>query len=176
MRFWSRFYLHEGDLESPGSKIKMAQGFKRTGNAVSAKKSSGGAASSSSSSGSNKIRKGARFIAPKKTVAKARIDLTHKLTAQLNRRAESALITRLGGNREASLKLVRPDSKIVEELMAKKAKKDMGRNSNPAATSSVSKKDSENVSKTMNSLSKSALQHLNEQESFEPSEDENVEE
>ena len=147
----------------------MAQGFKRTGNAFSTKKSSG-SASSSSSSGSNKIRKGARFIAPKKTAAKAKVNLTHKLTAQLNRRAESALITRLGGNREGTLKVVRPDSQIVEELMAKKAKKDAGRNSSAAPASS--KKESENDSESMNSLTKSALQHLNEQENFESSEEE----
>ena len=81
-------------------KLFMAQGFKRTGNAFSAKKSS---VSSSTSSGSNKIRKGSRFIAPKKTAAMAKANLTHKLTAQLNRRAESALITRMGGNREGCL-------------------------------------------------------------------------
>lgn len=152
----------------------MAQGFKRTGNAVSTKKSSGNAASSSS--GSNKIRKGARFIAPKKAAAMARINLTQKLTTQLNRRAESALITRLGSNREGTLKLVRPDSKIVDELMAKKAKKEAGRNGS-AAAAATSKKGSENDSETINSLSKSALQHLNEQDSFEPSEvEENDEE
>lgn len=146
---------------------KMAQGFKRTGNAVSTKKSSGNATSSSTS---NKIRKGSRFIAPKKTAAKAKIDLNHKLTAQLNRRAESALITRLGGNREGGLKVIRPDSRIVEELLAKKAKKEQGRNSSPVV-GSASKKESENNSEsTMNSLSKSALKHLNEQaEDFESS-------
>ena len=153
----------------------MAQGFKRTGNAISTKKSSGGAVTSSSSSVSKKIRKGARFIAPKKTAAKTRIDLTHKFTTQLNRRAESALITRLGGNREGTLKIVRPDSRIVEELMAKKAKKETGRNSSSSPSSASKKdseKDSEKDSKSMNSLSKSALQHLNDQESFKSSEDE----
>jgi hypothetical protein len=143
----------------------MAQGFKRTGNAFSAKKAST-SSSSSSSAGSNKIRKGARFIAPKKTAAMAKVNLTHKLTAQLNRRAESALITRLGGNREGALKLVRADSQIVEELKAKKAKKEAGRNS----SASVSKKESDESSEkseSLNSLTKSALQQLNEQESFE---------
>lgn len=138
----------------------MAQGFKRTGNAFSTKKAS---ASSSNSSNNNKIRKGARIIAPKKTAAMAKANLTHKLTAQLNRRAESALITRLGGNREGALKLVRPDSQIVEELKAKKAKKEVGRNGS-------AKKESEEPSEkseALNSLSKSALQQLNEQESFE---------
>lgn len=138
----------------------MAQGFKRTGNAFSAKKSS---ASSSSSSGSNKIRKGARFIAPKKTAAMAKANLTHKLTAQLNRRAESALITRMGGNREGALKLVRADSEIVEELKAKKAKKEAGRNSSAKKESD----ESSDKSESLNSLTKSALQQLNEQESFE---------
>lgn len=152
----------------------MAQGFKRTGNAVSTKKPSGNAASSSS--GSNKIKKGARFIAPKKAAAMARINLTHKLTTQLNRRAESALITRLGSNREGTLKLVKPDSRIVDELKAKKAKKDAGRNGVVAAPTVPKKgKGSENDSETMNSLSKSALQHLNEQESFEASEAEEEE-
>lgn len=141
----------------------MAQGFKRTGNAFSTKKAS----SASSSSGSNKIRKGARVIAPKKTAAMAKANLTHKLTAQLNRRAESALITRLGGNREGSLKLVRADSQIVEEIKAKKAKKEAGRNFSAASTV---KKDSDEPlekSESLNSLSLSALQQLNEQESFE---------
>lgn len=147
---------------------EMAQGFKRTGNAVSTKKPSGNAASSSGGS-TNKIKKGARFIAPKKAAAMARINLTHKLTTQLNRRAESALITRLGSNREGTLKLVRPDSRIVDELMAKKAKKEAGRNGSVVAPVAVSKKGSEKVSETMNSLSKSALQHLNEQESLEAS-------
>lgn len=139
----------------------MAQGFKRTGNAFSAKKAS---ASSSSSSGTNKIRKGARIIAPKKTAAMAKANLTHKLTAQLNRRAESALITRLGGNREGALKLVRADSQIVEELKAKKAKKEAGRNS---STTPTKKESDDGKSESLNSLTKSALQQLNEQESFE---------
>lgn len=139
----------------------MAQGFKRTGNAFSSKKAS---AASSSSAGSNKIRKGARIIAPKKTAAMAKANLTHKLTAQLNRRAESALITRLGGNREGALKVVRADSQIVEELKAKKAKKEAGRNS----SSTAAKKESDDAKpESLNSLTKSALQQLNEQESFE---------
>lgn len=141
----------------------MAQGFKRTGNAFSAKKAS---ASSSSSSGSNKIRKGARIIAPKKTAAMAKANLNNKLTAQLNRRAESALITRLGGNREGALKLVRADSQIVEELKAKKAKKEAGRNSSTSTSKKESDEPSEK-SESLNSLTKSALQQLNEQENFE---------
>ena len=143
----------------------MAQGFKRTGNAFSAKKAS--ASSSSSSNGSTKIKKGARIIAPKKTAAIAKANLTHKLTAQLNRRAESALITRLGGNREGALKLVRADSKIVEEIKAKKAKKEGGVR-NPVT--SVSKKESDessDKSESLNSLTKSALKQLNEKENFE---------
>lgn len=140
----------------------MAQGFKRTGNAFSAKKAS--SASASSSSGSNKIRKGARIIAPKKSAAVAKANLTHKLTAQLNRRAESALITRLGGNREGALKLVRADSQIVEELKAKKAKKEAGRNSSTSATA-ANKKESD--AESLNSLTKSALQQLNDQDNFE---------
>ena len=144
-------------------RIKMAQGFKRTGNAFSAKKASASSTSSHShSNNSNKIRKGARVIAPKKTVAMAKINLTNKLTAQLNRRAESALITRLGGNREGTLKVVRPDSKIVEELKAKKAKKDAGRNG------TVKKESDEPLStekcEALNSLSRSALSRLNENE------------
>lgn len=146
----------------------MAQGFKRTGNSFSVKKAAA-ASSSSSSSNSTKIRKGARIIAPKKTAAMAKANLTHKLTAQLNRRAESALITRLGSNREGTLKLVRPDAHIVEELRAKKAKKDIGRNNKvPAVT--IGKKESgvpTEKSESINSLTKSALQHLNEQETFE---------
>lgn len=143
----------------------MAQGFKRTGNAFSAKKASSFSASSGSS---NKIRKGARIIAPKKSSAIAEAKLTLKLTARLNRRAESALITRLGGNREGSLKLVRPDTQIIEELKAKKAKKDGSRNTSADATKT--KKESDEIlekSDRLNSLSRSALLQLNEHESFE---------
>lgn len=144
----------------------MAQGFKRTGNAFSVKKA---AASSSSSSSSNKIRKGARVIAPKKTAAMAKANLTNKLTSQLNRRAESALITRLGGNREGSLKLVRPDAQIVEELRAKKAKKDIGRNNKASSGGSAGSGAGELTGKaeSKNSLTISALKHLNDNENFE---------
>lgn len=130
----------------------MAQGgFKRTGNAFSAKMAK---AASHSSTNSNKIRKGARVIAPKKSVAMARINLTQKLTSQLNRRAESALITRLGGNRENSLKLVRADSQIVEELKSKKAKKEGNAADNPTRADTRNEKPS-------NALTNSALKHLN---------------
>ena len=97
------------------------------------------------------------MIAPKKDSARAKASLTHKLTAQLNRRAESALITRMGGNREGSLKLVRPDAQIVEEIKAKKNKKEVGRNN-----SNDNQKALEKVGDSINSLSKSALDHLNE--------------
>ena len=149
----------------------MAQGFKRTGNAFSSKKSAAASSSSSSNSKTTKIRKGARVIAPKKTVAMAKINLTNKLTSQLNRRAESALITRLGGNREGALKLVRPDSQIVDELKAKKAKKDAGRNGIVPSAKKESNEDVER-SESFNSLTKSALRHLNDQENLQVDQDE----
>lgn len=150
----------------------MAQGFKRTGNAFSAKKAS--SASSSSNNNSNKIRKGARIIAPKKTAAISKVKLHNKLTSQLNRRAESALITRLGGNREGSLKLVRPDSSIVDELKAKRAKKDAGRNGN-VVTSKKESDQSLGKPESINSITIAALQQLNEQESVEAELEEDAE-
>lgn len=138
----------------------MAQGFKRTGNAFSAKKAAQTTTTTHhSSAAANKIRKGARIIAPKKSVAMARINLTQKLTSQLNRRAESALITRLGGNRENSLKLVRPDSQIVDELKAKKSKKDGSR-----FEKSNEKEASASSATASNALTNSAMKQLNEQE------------
>lgn len=143
----------------------MAQGFKRTGNAMSTKKSlSSSSNNANNNNNNNKIRKGARIIAPKKSGAIAKANFTNKLTSQLNRRAESALITRLGGNREGTLKLVRPDSQIVDELKAKKAKKDAGRNGIIIASESKNKNEKKSPSLALNAISKSALQHLNEQE------------
>ena len=141
----------------------MAQGFKRTGNSVSTKKSASASSNNPNNSNNYKIRKGARIIAPKKSGAIAKANFTNKLTSQLNRRAESALITRLGGNREGTLKLVRPDSQIVDELKAKKAKKDAGRNG-IIANESENRNETKSPSLALNAISKSALQHLNEQE------------
>ena len=141
----------------------MAQGFKRTGNSVSTKKSASASSNNPNNSNNYKIRKGARIIAPKKSGAIAKANFTNKLTSQLNRRAESALITRLGGNREGTLKLVRPDSQIVDELKAKKAKKDAGRNG-IIADESKNRNETKSPSLALNAISKSALQHLNEQE------------
>lgn len=136
----------------------MAQGFKRTGNSFSAKKQT----AANTSKASTVIKKGARYIAPKKHQAQVKAALTAKWTANLNRRAETALITRIGTHSESALRLVKAEKAIVEELKKKEKKK--GDKSATAAapggdqkaTTSSSGKDSE-----MGTLAKSAVAHMN---------------
>lgn len=135
----------------------MAQGFKRTGNAVSTNKKS--SATAVEKRMKNFIRKGARVIAPKKTSAASRINLTNKLTSQVNRRAESALITRLGINTESSFKLVRPDAQLTEEVKDKKGSK----KESAGGSKSADKNDPATTLKNdkINSISRAALDKLN---------------
>ncbi len=97
----------------------MAQGFRRTGSTFSQKASS---SSSNKRPQSGPVRKGARVIAPKRASAQTRAKVTTCLTASLNRRAESALINRIG-HEETSLKLVKADPSVLKELKLKSKRK-----------------------------------------------------
>ena len=141
----------------------MAQGFKRTGSTFSLKK----AASNGGNNKPTQMRKGARVIAPKRVVARTKATITAKLTASLNRRAESALITRIG-HEESSLRLVKQDASVLEELLKKSKKK-----SAAAAVADKKKKmneGGEEVTKS-NKLMKSAIDRLGDLENEEGNDD-----
>lgn len=72
------------------------------------------------------MKKGARVIAPKKQGALIKARVTAQLTATLNRRAESALISRIG-HEETSLRLVKADERVLEEIKEKKMKREQTR-------------------------------------------------
>jgi hypothetical protein len=103
-----------------GASTRMAQGFKRTGSVFSARQTK--TASSSVSKHSQVSRKGARAIQPKKATAVRAVQLQKQLTAQLNRRAEAALILQ-SGTEATALTVVRGDARALQELRAKQAKR-----------------------------------------------------
>ena len=126
----------------------MAQGFRRTGSTFSQKGKSSAALKRSQT-----LKKGARVIAPKRSQAQAKAALTAKLTATLNRRAESALITRIG-HEETSLRMVKADPVLVEELKSKNKVKKTEKSEKAEKTEKTNQAGS-------NSLIQSAIDGLN---------------
>lgn len=100
----------------------MAQGganFKRTNFKSTAIKTSSGRPFANASV----MKKGHRSIQPKKSIAVTSANLRRELTATLNRRAEAAMILR-SGNEANSLKIIRPDERVTQQLKDKRTKKD----------------------------------------------------
>ena len=126
----------------------MAQGsFRRTGSTFSQK------SSNDKRSASKAVRKGARVITPKRAAAQARAQITAKLTASLNRRAESALIGRIG-HEESSLRMIKADASVLEELNKKKQKsKETGKGKG----SKAEKDEEEKANKTSSAVASNGL-------------------
>lgn len=97
----------------------MAQGFKGPKRGNNTKQSN-------INHRNTQMKKGARVIAPKKQGALIKARVTAQLTATLNRRAESALISRIG-HEETSLRLVKADERVLEEIKEKKMKREQTR-------------------------------------------------
>lgn len=136
---------------APTLKLVMAQGFKGPKKSTSTSTNT-----TSTKHKATQMKKGARVIAPKKQAARIRAQVTSQLTATLNRRAESTLISRIG-HEETSLKLVKADERLLEEIKEKKLKKEQTRG-NGCDTSKLPE------SNTNNNLMKSAIDRLNSAE------------
>lgn len=131
-------------------KLVMAQGFKGPRKSTTITTTN-----SNAKHKATQMRKGARVIAPKKQAARIKAQVTSQLTATLNRRAESTLISRIG-HEETSLKLIKADEHLLEEIKEKKLKKEQTRG-NGCDTSKLPESSN-------NNLMKSAIDRLNSAE------------